>query len=71
MQVISISIMSEDQKTPVSATEEGEAKHFKCAKCGKEKSESEGTFVYGGTTFCCENCCKKDGEKADNVCEFC
>jgi hypothetical protein len=49
----------------------GERKKYKCAKCGKEKYEDEGMFVYGGTTFCCEECCKKDGEKSENMCEFC
>lgn len=58
-----------DQKTH----EDSGSKTYKCAKCGKEKKESEGMFVYGGTTFCCENCCHKDKEKekADNMCEFC
>lgn len=44
---------------------------IKCEKCGKEKKESEGSYVLEGSTFCCEDCCKKGEEKADNVCEFC
>jgi hypothetical protein len=53
-----------------------EDKKFKCAKCGKEKSEDKGNFIYGGKSFCCKECCgdPKKGDhdkKKNNVCEFC
>jgi len=48
-------------------------KKFKCAKCGKEKSEDEGMMIWGGTAFCCNVCCEKakKNEEQDGVCEFC
>jgi|ETNmetMinimDraft_26_1059896.scaffolds.fasta_scaffold153490_2 hypothetical protein len=53
-----------------------DSKNFKCAKCGKEKKESEGNFYLDGTQFCCKECCGdavkgENKEKADKVCEFC
>jgi hypothetical protein len=49
---------------------------FVCAKCGKEKKKTEGSFVLEGTTFCCKKCCgdvtKGDHKKkAEAICEFC
>jgi len=44
---------------------------FKCAKCGKTKKKNEGSFIWGGSTFCCNKCCKKGGKKKEGVCEFC
>jgi hypothetical protein len=54
----------------------GEEKMVKCAKCGKEKKESEGNYVLEGSTFCCKKCCGDPGkgehkEKKNNTCEFC
>ena len=53
-----------------------EEKVIKCAKCGKEKKESEGHYVLEGSTFCCRECCGdpekgEHKERNDNVCEFC
>ena len=64
--------MTEEQKPQEKTSEASSGSEtYKCAKCGKIKRKDQGSFVYGGTTFCCEECCKKDGEKLDNVCEFC
>jgi len=52
------------------ATKTKKAATYKCRKCGKTKKRSEGYFVLGGSTFCCNVCCKK-GKKKENVCEFC
>mgnify|MGYP006929330174 CR=1 FL=1 len=53
----------------------GKSKKFKCAKCKKEKKESEGSFIWGGKTFCCKKCCPKgkEGKKKEKegTCEFC
>jgi len=51
-------------------------KTVKCAKCGKEKKESEGTYVLEGTAFCCKECCGNPAkgehkETANKTCEFC
>ena len=53
-----------------------EEEMVKCAKCGKEKKKSEGHYVLGGTTFCCDKCCGDPAkgehtEKKENICEFC
>lgn len=53
-----------------------EEKTYTCAKCKKEKKESDGVFYMEGTAFCCKECCG-DPEKGehketkDNTCEFC
>lgn len=51
-------------------------KMSRCEKCKKEKLESDGVYVLGGTTFCCKECCGDPAkgehqEKKDNICEFC
>jgi len=53
-----------------------EEKTTKCAKCLKEKKESEGSYVLEGTAFCCKECCgdpaKGEHKKKNaNICEFC
>lgn len=49
------------------------SKKIKCKKCGKEKDASEGSYVLGGTTFCCKDCChsKTTSTSKNNVCEYC
>lgn len=54
----------------------GAGKKYKCEKCGKEKTGSQGMFVLEGSTFCCKECCGDPAkgehkEKKDTVCEFC
>lgn len=67
----------EDKK--ITATPVGEKdgeKTYICGKCKKEKKESEGNFVLGGSAFCCNECCPGDKSKEHKdgdaeVCEFC
>jgi len=51
-------------------------KMIMCAKCKKEKKESDGAFYMEGTAFCCKECCGdtekgEHKEQKENMCEFC
>jgi hypothetical protein len=47
-----------------------------CVKCHKRKAKADGVYIWGGTTYCCKDCCgdpaKGDHkQKVENACEFC
>jgi len=53
-----------------------EEKILECVKCHKKKKESEGLYIWSGSTYCCKECCgnpAKDEPKQQtaNTCEFC